>query len=230
MEPEQMLDVVMRVGVTLATSVKLQASGGKALTPWQLNPGKQTWIFPEIRCPYCRRWFVSKGIWVTTERRLIGQMLVEDGKRLVLEEPRHPHADYSGSLCFGSAKTIQEALFGAIADEGVNVNSIRNFLLKFTGHDNADVKQCVGRVGWEAARMREWEEKQAAERRWECPECKLAQQNCCGTCHSCQNAKKGTFKLVTIKAKPLPKLELSAAEQAREIASGYVPLASLLEE
>lgn len=76
---------------------------------WHVRPV----LYPESRCPFCLEVIRSNGIWFFTNPlwdKLIGMVLLEQGKRFELIQPSHPHDTGGGFLCLGKNDTGIELL------------------------------------------------------------------------------------------------------------------------
>lgn len=100
---------------------------------WRLRRGVNVVINPDFRCPYCGKGFPTGRVWMIDEDRhkLLGCWYVDDpiteDENGPLAVPRlrkvgnsgrevvHPHADSSGGLCMGTAKTVSQLLFHSVA-------------------------------------------------------------------------------------------------------------------
>jgi hypothetical protein len=83
-----------------AREAELRPADGSEDHTWRWAEGAI--LFPEGRCPLCQEPMRSNRIWLIQEgaRQLLGQRKLEGG-RLVVEEPRHPHANGT-DVCTGS--------------------------------------------------------------------------------------------------------------------------------
>jgi len=109
------MDIVRAVSTVLSDHVlKVTAPKKKGKRPWKW--AYQTVVFPEVRCPYCKEVASSNAVWfIEKESTLIGQAIPVAGKKFVVESPDHPHAEeYSGIICFGTARDSINALFGSL--------------------------------------------------------------------------------------------------------------------
>lgn len=104
------MDIVRATSTVLADHI-LKASNERS---WKLV--YQTVVFPEVKCPYCKKGVTSSAVWfIEKENRLIGQAIPQADGRFVLESPNHPHAHTDGGqICFGTAATAFHALFGSL--------------------------------------------------------------------------------------------------------------------
>lgn len=102
------LEIARNVSAKLAESVATQKHA------WEFAPGVV--LFPDVRCPYCKKGLRGNAIWKVTDTRLIGQVIPVAGRMPELENPDHPHArqDWSGKICLGGATGATHALFGAL--------------------------------------------------------------------------------------------------------------------
>lgn len=107
------MDIVRNVSTVLADHVVKASTSKKRAWKWTY----QTIVFPEVKCPYCKKCVTSSAIWfIEKENRLVGQAIPVEGSRFKLESPDHPHAcnDGRGQICFGTSASAVHALFGSL--------------------------------------------------------------------------------------------------------------------
>lgn len=160
------LTMLRMVGEKLATVEKLGPPKGEDFS-WHWEDGVVA--FPEVLCPFCFEAVQSASVWKYSSNQyaLTGQVRPVNGRKLVLATPDHPSSTTSGAVCWGSAKSLTQALFLGL-NPGDHVYPIKPWLETDCGHTCPRVKLANS----------------------PCPSCARnlnACQNCLreGTCHHC---------------------------------------------
>lgn len=98
--------------ISLTVTIELAERSAAKATGWQWAKGVT--LFPEAKCPYCKRIIRSRAVWRIDNNKLMGQAVPVAGRELKLGTPHHPHSEDNGTICFGDAFAPAQALFGSL--------------------------------------------------------------------------------------------------------------------